>query len=152
MRVYARKEKIYSLEKMMKSKFTGNTFGLIGMYIVVLDLTTITMGIGAPWAVCMFMRWTVKHTIIDGQQLRFDGKGGRYFGKLLLWSIPGMLIGGLTVYTMFYVQDIATATLLTVAISVLMLFYVFWLMIRELKWFTKNTHFVNGVEDNDELL
>ena len=129
----------------MKSKFTGSTFGLIGMYVVMVVMVTCTLGIGAPWAVCMFMRWTTKHTVIDGQRLQFVGKGGRYFGKMLLWSIPGMLIGGLFVYATMYVSDISQVALLTTIAGALMVFYVFWLCIRELKWFTKNTHFADNV-------
>lgn len=134
----------------LKSKFTGSTFGLIGMYIVFIVLTACTFGIGTPWAVCMLMRWMVKHTVIDGKKLTFEGKGGRYLGKLLLWSIPGVLICGLIVYATMYIQDISAVTLLTVVGVVLMVFYVFWLVIREMKWFTKNTHFVRPEKEEKE--
>ena len=137
--------------KGMKSKFTGSTFGFIGIYFVAVLLMACTLGIGSPWAMCMVMRWTTSHTIIDGKQLKFDGTGGRFFGAALLWSIPAFVIAGLGVYITYYVQDIAMVWLLTAICLLLFFFYVFWLAIREMKWFTKHTHFVtNEVEEKKE--
>ena len=61
----------------MESKFTGGLLGLIGIGILQFFLILFTLGIGAPWAVCLGQRWTAKHTIIDGHQLVFDGTGGQ---------------------------------------------------------------------------
>ena len=65
----------------MKSKFTGGLLGLIGTNILQFLLCLITLGIGAPWAICIKQRWLAKHTIIDGQQLYFDGTGAQLFGN-----------------------------------------------------------------------
>ena len=139
----------------MKSKFTGNLFGLMGIYIVSFALTVCTLGIGAPWAACMLTRWTTKHTVIDGQRLRFDGKGGDYFKLIVLCTLPLFAIFGLTFYTTYYVQDPSMAVLLMGAACVLSVLYVFWYTIRILKWSAKYTHFettpVIVKEDIDEV-
>ena len=57
-----------------ESKFTGGLLGLIGINILQALLIMITLGFGAPWAICMKERWIAEHTYIDGQQLVFDGK------------------------------------------------------------------------------
>ncbi len=125
----------------MKSKFTGNLFGLMGIYIVSLLLTVCTLGIGAPWAACMIARWTAKNTVIDGKRLQFDGKGGKYLGLIALCCIPLLVIYGLMFYTTYYVQDPSMAVLLTSVTSVLAFLYIFWYAIRIIKWLTKHTHF-----------
>ena len=139
-----------SLEKRKKSKFTGSTFGLIGIYFVAVLLTSCTMGIGAPWAMCMVMRWSTKHTVIDGKQLEFDGQGGKFFGASLLWSLPAVVIAGVIFYATYYVQDLSMVSLLTIVSMVLFFFYIFWLAIREMKWFTKHTHFLVPEKEEKE--
>ncbi len=130
----------------MKSKFTGNMFGLAGIYIVTMLLTVCTLGIGAPWAMCMLTKWTTKHTVIDGKRLQFDGKGGGFFGLTVACCLPMLLIAGLMYYTTAYVQDPSMAVLLTAVTGVLCFFYVFWLAIRMQKWVVKHTHFESATE------
>lgn len=124
----------------MKSRFTGNIFGLIGVYIVAVVLSACTLGIGTPWAICKAMKWTAEHTEIDGQRLYFDGKGGKLLGATLLWLIPAVLLAGVYVYNTFFVQDVALATLLGAVYSVGTILYSFWVIIRELKWMVKHIH------------
>ncbi len=97
----------------MESKFTGGLLGLIGISILQGLLTVITLGIGAPWAICMKERWIAKHTIIDGRQLTFDGTGGQLFGKYIIWFL---------------------LTVITLGI------YSFWLGINMKKWVVAHTH------------
>ena len=97
----------------MESKFTGTLAGLIGINIVQLLLTFFTLGIGAPWAMCIKQRWLAKHTVIDGRRHRFDGTGGQLFGKYILWFL-----------------------LLIVTFGI----YGFWLNINMHKWMTAHTH------------
>lgn len=100
----------------MESKFTGGLLGLIGINIAQFLLTLITLGIGTPWAVCIKERWIAEHTVIDGQQLCFDGKGGELFGKYILWFL---------------------LTIITVGI------YGFWLGIKMKQWAVSHTHAIN---------
>ena len=96
-----------------KSKFDGGLLGMIGIGIAQALLSIITLGIGVPWAVCMKERWYVKHTIIDGKRLTFDGKGGQLFGNYIKWLL---------------------LTIITIGI------YSFWLGIKMKQWVVKHTH------------
>lgn len=96
-----------------ESKFTGGLLGLIGVNLLQWLLIVITLGFGAPWAICMKERWIAKHTVIDGHQLTFDGTGGQLFGNYIKWFL---------------------LTLITFGI------YGFWLDIKMKQWITKHTH------------
>lgn len=97
-----------------ESKFTGGLLGLIGINILQGLLIMVTLGIGAPWAICMKERWIAKHTFIDGKQLVFDGTGGQLIGNYIKWML---------------------LTIITLGI------YAFWLEIKMKQWLVKHTHF-----------
>ena len=67
----------------MESKFTGGLLGLIGINILAGLITIVTLGIGAPWAICVRERWIARHTVIDGRRLYFDGTGAQLFGNYI---------------------------------------------------------------------
>lgn len=96
-----------------ESKFTGGLLGLIGINLLQLLLCAITLGIGAPWAICMKERWIAKHTIIDGHQLVFDGTGAQLFGNYIKWLLLSIITLGI---------------------------YLFWLDIKMKQWIVKHTH------------
>ena len=98
----------------MESKFNDGLLGLIGVNLVQFLITLITLGIGAPWAVCFKERWIASHTVLDGKQLTFDGTGGQLFGTYIKWML---------------------LTIITIGI------YSFWLNINMKKWVVKHTHF-----------
>lgn len=60
--------------------------GTAGTYFVVWLLSTlltmVTFGLGASWAICMQVKWTVENLKVDGRNLRFTGTGGE---MLILW-------------------------------------------------------------------
>ena len=97
-----------------RSEFTGGLLGLIGINILQGLLILISLGLGAPWAVCLKERWIAKHTYIDGRQLMFDGTGGQLFGSYIKWFL---------------------LTIITLGI------YSFWLEIKMKQWLVKHTHF-----------
>ena len=97
-----------------ESRFTGGLLGLLGISILQGLLTFITLGLAAPWAVCMKERWVARHTVIDGHQLVFDGTGGQLFGNYIKWFL---------------------LTIITLGI------YAFWLEIKMKQWIVKHTHF-----------
>ena len=101
----------------MESKFTGGLLGMIGIGILQILIIIFTLGIGTPWAVCLKQRWRVKHTIIDGHQLAFDGTGGQLFGNFIKWFL---------------------LTIITIGI------YGLWLSIKMQQWVTKHTHLVQA--------
>ena len=96
-----------------ESKFTGGLLGLIGINILQGLLIGITLGIAAPWAICMKERWLAKHTYIDGQQLVFDGTGAQLFGNYIKWFLLTIITFGI---------------------------YSFWLEIKMKQWLVKHTH------------
>ena len=100
---------------MKASQFTGGLLGLIGINLLQALMIGLSFGLGTPWAICMKERWMARHTIIDGQQLTFDGTGSQLFGNYIKWFL---------------------LTVLTLGI------YGFWLDIKMKQWITKHTHHV----------
>ncbi len=97
----------------MESKFTGGLLGLIGISILQGIITGLTLGLAAPWAVCLKESWIAKHTVIDGRQVVFDGTGGQLFGNYIKWFL---------------------LTIVTLGI------YSLWLGINMKRWVVKHTH------------
>ncbi|MBE6137868.1 MAG: DUF898 domain-containing protein [Erysipelotrichaceae bacterium] len=98
---------------MSESKFTGGLLGLIGIGILSVIISTITLGIGLPWAVCMKEKWYAEHTIIEGKQLTFDGNGAQLFGNYIKWFLLSIITCGI---------------------------YSFWLTIKMKQWVVSHTH------------
>lgn len=98
----------------MESKFSGGLLGLIGINIIQGILIGFTLGIAAPWAICIKESWMAKHTTIDGRQLTFDGNGAQLFGNYIKWLLLTFVTCGI---------------------------YSFWLSIKMKQWVTKHTHF-----------
>ena len=99
----------------MESYFDGGLLQLIGWRLLGLLITVVTLGICAPWAICMIYRWETKHTVINGKRLTFDGSAIQLFGNWIKWLL---------------------LTIITLGI------YSFWLSIALKKWQTKHTHFL----------
>lgn len=74
-----------------------------------------TLSIYNSWSVCMEYNWEIKHTVINGHRLRFDGTAIGLFGNWIKWLL---------------------LTIITIGI------YGFWVSIALKKWKTKHTHFV----------
>ncbi len=98
----------------MNSKFDGTVLEYIGYSILSALLTIFTLGLGAPWALCLFKRWEISRTIIDGKRLVFEGTGGSLFGHYIKWW--------------FF-------TIITLGI------YGFWLHNAMKRWVVERTHF-----------
>jgi uncharacterized membrane protein YjgN (DUF898 family) len=105
----------------MDSKFTGGLLGFIGISILKYALVVVTLGLGTPWAVCIEENWMTKHTIIDGEQLTFDGNGAQLFGNYIKWFL---------------------LTIITIGI------YGFWLNIKMKQWVVMHIHHVQS-SNND---
>jgi uncharacterized membrane protein YjgN (DUF898 family) len=98
---------------MKESKFTGGLLSLIGISILQFFLIVFTLGLGAPWAICMKERWIAKRTVIDGKQLVFDGTGLQLFGTYIKWWFFCIITLGI---------------------------YGLWLNIKMKQWVVKHTH------------
>ena len=97
-----------------ESYFEGGLLQVIGWKILGALVTTVTLGICYPWAVCMVYNWETKHTVINGRRLAFDGKAIQLFGNWIKWLLLTIITFGI---------------------------YGFWLNIKLKKWITKHTHF-----------
>ena len=101
---------------MRDSYFDGGLFQLIGYTIVGALITLVTFGICYPWAIVMIINWKTKHTVIDGQRLRFEGTAIGLFGLWIKWLLLIFITLGI---------------------------YGLWVRISLEKWKVKNTIFVN---------
>ena len=64
----------------------------------------------------MVYNWEIKHTVIEGKRLRFDGTALQLFGNWIKWLLLTIITFGI---------------------------YSFWVQIAIKKWKTKHTFFVN---------
>ena len=78
-----------------ESYFDGGLLQLIGWKLLGGLITTITLGICYPWAVCMVYGWEIKHTVINGKRLDFDGTGGQLTGNWIKWLLLTIITVGI---------------------------------------------------------
>ena len=71
-------------EKNDESYFDGGVFELLGWKILGALVTSLTLGICYPVAICWIYGWEAKHTVINGRRLKFTGTAGGLFGTWLL--------------------------------------------------------------------
>jgi len=88
-----------------ESFFDGKALPRIGVRIAAFFLILITLSFGTVWAICYIYRWETSHTVIQGHRLKFTGKGGKLFGRYLLWLllIP-LTLGIILIYIQIYVR------------------------------------------------
>ena len=98
----------------MQSEFNGKLLGLIGISLLCSIIIIPTLGIATPWAVCIYVKWHAKHTIINGMHLTFDGKGISLFGNWIKWLLLSIITCGI---------------------------YALWIPIKMQQWITSHTHF-----------
>ena len=101
-------------EKPPKSTWDGGVWATFGMSLLASLLTIVTCGIALPWAMCMVWRFIIRHIVVDGKRLKFDGKGGQLFGKWLLWCLLCVVTCGI---------------------------YSLWVTPKFYKWIASHTHF-----------
>lgn len=101
---------------MGESFFDGGLLQLICYKIFGVLITIFTLGICAPWAICMVYNWEIKHTVVNGHRLQFDGSAIGLFANWIKWLL---------------------LTIVTLGI------YGFWVSIAVKKWKVKHTHFAN---------
>lgn len=77
-----------------RSGFDGGTLALLGLRLVCFLMSVLSLGIAAPWAICIYSRYTTKHTLLNGRRLAFTGKGSRLAGRFLLrWLLSILTVG-----------------------------------------------------------
>jgi len=85
--------------------FEGTAGGWVGTAILAGLLTAFTLGFGAPWAICMYLRWFSGNTQINGRKLKFVGSGGSLFGNWIKWFLLCLITCG--IYSFWMVPAIA---------------------------------------------
>lgn len=98
------------------SYFDGGLLGQIGINILSCLIIVFSLGFFTPLAICVGYGWEVKHTVVDGRRLCFNGTAMGLFGNWVKWWL---------------------LTLVTFGI------YSFWVNIKVKQWKTKHTHFAN---------
>ena len=97
-----------------ESKFDGGLLSFIGWCLLGILVTSFTLGICYPWAVCMIYDWKINHTVINGKRLKFTGTALGLFGNWIKWWLLCIITLGI---------------------------YSFWLFIALEKWKVKHTLF-----------
>lgn len=78
-----------------ESYFDGGLFSYIGHVILAILITVLTLGICAPWGMCILYNWKIKHTVIDGHRLYFDGTAMQLFGNWVKWWLLTIITFGI---------------------------------------------------------
>ena len=121
----------------MESKFTGDLWGLIGVHLLQILLSVVTLGVGVPWAVCMRVKWYTEHTIVDGKRLVFDGKGIQLFGLCFVWLLLAIIPAGIYIFK----PELFLEWNEWLWISIVVLgVYSLYVPIKFQKWAVKHTH------------
>ena len=92
---------------MSKSKnfvFDGGAATYFGTAILGWLITVFTLGIGYPWALCLFQKWKAKHTYVEGKQLEFIGGGFSLIGLWIKWMV--FLIITLGIYSFWLIPSL----------------------------------------------
>ena len=98
-----------------ESYFDGAVLEHVAYQILVGIVSFFTLGLLAPWVMCMFYKWEASHTTIDGKRLQFEGTGASLFGNWIKWILLSIITLGI---------------------------YGFVLPVRLKQWIVKNTNFV----------
>lgn len=66
-------------------RFTGGAGGWLVNSIAAFLITTVTLGLGTPWATVLVEGWKARNTYLFGHRLRFTGSGLGLFGQWVKW-------------------------------------------------------------------
>ena len=97
-----------------RSYFDGGLLELIGLTLIAGLISSVTLGIATPWALCMIYGWQINHTVVEGKRLHFVGTGGSLFKNWIKWAFFCIITLGI---------------------------YGFWMGIAMEKWKAENTVF-----------
>ena len=96
-----------------QSQFTGTTLQYIGWLVLGIIITIFSFGLLYPCALCLIYNWRIGHTVIDGDDMEFDGKSLQFWGLWIKWILLSIITLGI---------------------------YSLWIPISLIKWETKHTN------------
>ena len=105
-----------------ESYFDGGFLQLLGWSILGGLVTSLTLGICAPFAMCWLYSWEAKHTVLNGKRLKFTGSAGGLFGTWIVCLLLSIITLGI---------------------------YSLWVPIRIKKWREANTFFEDEIPTFD---
>lgn len=95
------------------SYFDGKMLDLLGWNVLRIMLTIVTAGLGSSWGECLFLKYKLNHTVLNGKRLKFIGDGSELFVEQFKWNF---------------------LTLVTFGI------YLFWRPVRKKEWIISNIY------------
>lgn len=130
---------------MRGSYFDGTLLGFIGNRLLAWLLTIITLGIAAPWAVCMKKQWELEHTVVNNHRLKFTGNAAEAIGTWILYLIVTYAALAGAALLLWNLEDSPGSTRIVVGILIwiAILLYIPFTKIQIMKWITKYTVFDN---------
>ncbi len=95
-------------------KKSRNSFQYFGYGLMRLLLLGLTCGLATPWVTCMMYNWDIKHQIVNGRRLEFNGSGVGFLGEYLIIALLSLITCGI---------------------------YLPWGIVRQIKYVTGHTYF-----------
>lgn len=128
---------------MRSSYFDGTLWGFIGNRLLAWLLTIITLGIAAPWAVCMRKQWELEHTVVNNHRLKFTGNAAEAIGTWILYLIVTYLALAGAALLLWSLEDSPNSVRIMVGILIwiAILLYIPFTKIQITKWIAKYTVF-----------
>lgn len=77
------------------SYFDAKVLDLMGWNALRILLSIMTFGIGAPWGECLYLKYKMNHTIINGKRLKFIGDGSELFVEQFKWTFLTIVTFGI---------------------------------------------------------
>lgn len=129
-------------DKMRGSFFDGKFIGYIGIHLLAGLLSAITLGIAAPWAYCLIKGWEIEHTVVNNRRLKFTSNGVEVVGSWILLLLGTYLgLAGAAWVTMNLDSSPNVQRILAGVFVVAAFFYIPFIRLLILKWFSKHTVF-----------
>ena len=82
-------------ESNTESYFDGTFFELLAYNYLMIFLSVFTLGVGAPWGICLYNKYIYSHMVISGKRLKFDATGDTLFVKYFKWAFFNAITFGI---------------------------------------------------------
>lgn len=79
----------------MKSEFNGGVFAYYFFNLLKDIVIILSLGFAYPAMQAVYLRWQTKHTVVNGQQLKFTGSAEEFYGRFLVMYALSLLTLGI---------------------------------------------------------